>query len=66
MRFLQKIPAEKISCKRLIMSTIGMIVIGLIYAISSYDQFTKDNVGMALAFAGWSMGQMGMAYAVRG
>lgn len=47
------------------MSTVGMLIIGLIYAISSYDQFTKGNVGMALAFAGWSMGQMGMAYAVR-
>lgn len=42
-----------------------MLVIGLIYAISSYDQFTKGNIGMALAFAGWSAGQMGMAYAVR-
>jgi hypothetical protein len=47
------------------MSTIGMIVIGLIYAASAYDQFTKGNVGMAMAFAGWFMGQMGMAYAVK-
>lgn len=47
------------------MSTIGMIVIGLIYAASAVDQFTKGNIGMALAFAGWSLGQMGMAYAVR-
>ena len=47
------------------MSTIGMIVIGLIYAVSAYDQFTKGNTGMAMAFAGWSMGQMGMAWAVR-
>jgi hypothetical protein len=47
------------------MSTIGMIVIGLIYAISAYDQFTKGNVGIALAFTGWSFGQFGMAYAVR-
>lgn len=48
-----------------VMSTVGMIIIGLIYAVSSYDQFTKGNVGMAMAFAGWSLGQMGMAYAVR-
>jgi hypothetical protein len=48
------------------MSTLGMIVIGLIYAVSAYDQFTKGNVGMAMAFVGWSLGQMGMAYAVRG
>ena len=42
-----------------------MIIIGLIYAVSAYDQFTKGNMGMALAFAGWSMGQMGVALAVR-
>lgn len=47
-------------------STIGMIVIGLIYGISCFDQFTKGNIGMGLAFMGWSFGQFGMAYAVRG
>ena len=47
------------------MSTIGMIVIGLIYAVSAFDQITKGNIGMGLAFAGWSLGQMGMAWAVR-
>jgi len=46
-------------------STVGMIIIGLIYAISAYDQFAKDNIGMCWAFAGWSLGQFGMAYAVR-
>ncbi len=46
-------------------STIGMIIIGLIYAVSAYDQFTKGNIGMGMAFVGWSMGQMGMAWAVR-
>jgi hypothetical protein len=47
------------------MSTIGMIVIGLIYAASAVDQILKGNIGMGLAFAGWSLGQMGMAWAVR-
>jgi hypothetical protein len=47
------------------MSTVGMLIIGLIYAISAADQFIKGNIGMALAFAGWSLGQMGMAWAVR-
>lgn len=47
------------------MSTVGMIIIGLIYAVSAYDQITKGNIGMGMAFAGWSMGQMGMAYAVK-
>jgi hypothetical protein len=48
------------------MSTVGMIIIGLIYAVSAYDQFTKGNIGLAMAFTGWFFGQMGMAYAVRG
>jgi hypothetical protein len=47
------------------MSTIGMIVIGLIYAASAVDQFIKGEMGTALAFAGWSLGQMGMAWAVK-
>jgi len=47
------------------MSTTGMIIIGLIYAASSVDQFLKGEIGMALAFAGWSLGQMGMAWAVK-
>ena len=47
------------------MSTAGMLIIGLIYAVSAYDQFTKGNIGLGMAFAGWSMGQMGMAYAVK-
>jgi hypothetical protein len=46
------------------MSTWGMIAIGLIYTLSAYDQFTKGNVGMGMAFTGWAFGQMGMAYAV--
>lgn len=41
-----------------------MITIGLIYAVCSYDQFRLGNTGMGMAFAGWAMGQMGMAYAV--
>ena len=47
------------------LSTIGMIIIGLIYAASAADQFTKGNVGMGLAFTGWSFGQFGMAWAVK-
>ena len=42
-----------------------MLVIGLIYAASAVDQFIKGEVGMAMAFAGWSIGQMGMAWAVK-
>lgn len=42
-----------------------MIIIGIIYAVSAVDQFIKGNVGMAVAFAGWSLGQMGMAWALR-
>ena len=42
-----------------------MIIIGIIYAVSAYDQFTKGNIGMAMAFAGCSLGQMGMAWAVK-
>ncbi len=42
-----------------------MIIIGLIYAVSAYDQFTKDNLGMAMAFSGWAMGQLGMAWVVK-
>ena len=41
-----------------------MLTIGLIYAYCSYDQFSIGNVGMGSAFAGWALGQMGMAYAV--
>jgi hypothetical protein len=47
------------------MSTIGMVIIGLIYAASAVDQFIKGEIGMGLAFAGWSLGQMGMAWAVK-
>jgi len=47
------------------MSTAGMIIIGIIYAVSAYDQLTKGNIGIGLAFIGWSFGQFGMAYAVR-
>lgn len=47
------------------MSTIGMLIIGLIYAASSLDQFTKGEIGTGLAFAGWSFGQFGMAWAVK-
>ena len=47
------------------MSTAGMIVIGLIYAASAIDQFIKGELGMAIAFAGWSLGQLGMAWAVK-
>ena len=46
------------------MSTWGMIAIGLIYAGCAFDQFKLGNTGMGMAFAGWAMGQMGMAYAV--
>ena len=42
-----------------------MIVIGLIYAASAVDQMLKGNTGMAMAFGGWAMGQMGMAWAVK-
>lgn len=42
-----------------------MIIIGLIYAASAVDQLIKGEIGLALAFAGWSLGQMGMAYAVK-
>lgn len=47
------------------MSMIGMIVIGLIYAASAFDQALKGNIGLAIAFVGWSFGQFGMAWAVR-
>jgi len=47
------------------MSTIGMVIIGLIYAASAVDQFTKGQIGTSLAFAGWSFGQFGMAWAVK-
>ena len=42
-----------------------MVVIGLIYAASAVDQMLKGNTGMALAFSGWAMGQMGMAWALK-
>ena len=42
-----------------------MVVIGLIYAASAIDQFIKGELGMAIAFAGWSLGQLGMAWAVK-
>lgn len=42
-----------------------MIIIGLIYAGCAYDQFSQGNVGLSVAFAGWFIGQMGMAYAVK-
>jgi hypothetical protein len=46
------------------MSTLGMLVIGAIYAVSAFDQFKQGNIGLGFAFVGWSAGQMGMAYAV--
>jgi hypothetical protein len=46
------------------MSTLGMLTIALIYAVSAFDQFRLGNTGMGLAFVGWAFGQMGMAYAV--
>ena len=42
-----------------------MLIIGLIYAASSVDQFIKGELGTGLAFAGWSLGQLGMAWAVK-
>ena len=47
------------------MSTVGMLIITLIYAVSSVDQFIKGEIGTGLAFAGWSLGQIGMAWAVK-
>ena len=47
------------------MSTTGMIIIALIYAASAVDQFVKGEIGLAIAFAGWSLGQFGMAWAVK-
>ena len=42
-----------------------MLIIGLIYAASSVDQFIKGELGTGMAFAGWSLGQLGMAWAVK-
>jgi len=47
------------------MSTTGMLIIALIYAASSVDQFLKGEFGTSMAFAGWSLGQIGMAWAVK-
>jgi hypothetical protein len=47
------------------MSTTGMIIIALLYAASAVDQFMKGEFGTAIAFAGWSIGQLGMAWAVK-
>jgi len=47
------------------MSTIGMLIIATIYAVSAVDQFIKGEIGTSIAFAGWSLGQFGMALAVK-
>jgi len=41
-----------------------MLAIGVIYAVCAFDQFKLGNTGLGLAFLGWFLGQMGMAYAV--
>lgn len=47
------------------MSTIGMLIIAIIYGASALDQFIKGEIGTGIAFAGWSLGQLGMAWAVK-
>ena len=46
------------------MSSWGLGCIGLIYAYCAFDMFRKGDMGHALAFAGWAVGQIGMVYAV--
>jgi hypothetical protein len=43
----------------------AMLVIAVMYAAASYEQFILGNFGLAAAFAGWSIGQIGMAWAVK-
>lgn len=33
---------------------------GLIYAFVAFDQFTKGNAGMALAYAGYAFANIGL------
>ena len=46
------------------MSSLGLGVIGVIYAYCAFDMFKRGDMGHALAFAGWAVGQIGMVYAV--
>ena len=43
----------------------AMLVIAVMYAVASYEQFVLGNFGLAAAFAGWRIGQIGMAWAVK-
>jgi hypothetical protein len=47
------------------MSVGAMLIIAVMYAAASYEQFILGNFGLAAAFAGWSIGQIGMAWAVK-
>ena len=47
------------------MSSGAMLIIAVMYAVSAYEQLRSGNVGLGLAFSGWSVGQLGMAWAVK-
>lgn len=44
----------------------GLIVFtGVIYAYVAFDQYTKGNTGLAIAYIGYAFSNMGLAYAAK-
>ena len=47
------------------MSSPLILAVGAVYLVVAFDQFAKGNPGMALAWAGYALANVGLAMAAK-